>query len=181
MKRIRVAILVEDLYQDLEVWYPYYRLKEAGVEAFFVGTGRKESFTGKYGYPLTTRTAASSLKAASLNGIIIPGGFAPDFLRRDKATIRLVQQANRLGKIIGAICHAGWLLCSADILRGKTMTCFFAIRDDVIHAGARYVDREVVQDGNLVTARQPEDLPIFMRTFLKALGSPKIDKIGKVS
>lgn len=164
----RVAILVEDLYQDLEVWYPYYRLKEAGAEAVFIGTGKAE-YKGKYGYPLAPATSAERVSADEFDAIIVPGGWAPDLLRRSPAVIRLVKDANRQGKVIGAICHAGWVLCSADILRGRTVTCFSAIKDDVVNAGAIYVDREVVRDGRLVTSRKPDDLPAFMRTIIEAL------------
>jgi protease I len=166
----RVAILVEDLYQDLEVWYPYYRLKEAGVEVVLVGTGKSE-YKGKYGYPLTPGTSVERVSAEEFDGLIIPGGYAPDILRRFPSVSRLVKAADRQGKVIGAICHAGWVLCSADVLRGRTATCFSAIKDDVVNAGATYVDREVVRDGNLITARKPDDLPAFMRTFLEALQS----------
>ena len=164
----RVAILVEDLYQDQEVWYPFYRLKEAGADAVFVGTGKAE-YKSKFGYPLTPHVAVESVSAREFDGVIVPGGYAPDILRRYPAVIRLVKDANQQGKLLGAICHAGWVLCSADVLRGKTATCFSAIKDDVVNAGATYVDREVVRDGNLITARKPDDLPAFMRAFIEAL------------
>ncbi len=164
----RVAILVEDLYQDQEVWYPYYRLKEAGAEIVVVGTGKRE-YKSKHGYPISPDMSAEQASAADFDGVIVPGGYAPDLLRRDPAVIQFVKEAHRQGKVIGAICHAGWVLCSADVLRGKTVTCFSAIKDDVVNAGAAYVDREVVRDGNLVTARKPDDLPAFMRTILEAL------------
>jgi len=167
-RRKRVAILVEDLYQDQEVWYPYYRLLEAGVDVVFVGTGKPE-YTGKYGYPLRPHTEASRVSADEFDGVIVPGGYAPDLLRRDPAVIRLVKDIHRQGKVIGAICHAGWVLCSADVLRGKTATCFSAIRDDLVNAGAVYVDREVVRDGNLITSRTPDDLPAFLREILQVL------------
>jgi protease I len=164
----RIAILVEDLYQDQEVWYPYYRLKEAGAQVVVVGTGKPE-YKSKHGYPIAPDTAADRVSASDFDGVIVPGGYAPDLLRRHPAVVRFVAEANRLGKIIGAICHAGWVLVSADVLRGKTATCFSAIRDDIVNAGATYVDREVVRDGNLVTSRKPDDLPAFMRTFIEAL------------
>lgn len=164
----RVAILVEDLYQDQEVWYPYYRLQEAGADVLFVGTGKPE-YKSKHGYPVSAQTSAEKVSAETVDAIIVPGGYAPDILRRSSAVIQLVKEVNRRGKIIGAICHAGWVLCSADILRGKTVTCFSAIRDDVVNAGATYVDREVVRDGNLITARKPDDLPAFMRAIIDAL------------
>ena len=164
----RVAILVEDLYQDQEVWYPYYRLKEAGVTVVLVGTG-KPAYKGKYGYPVKPDTSAERVSAKEFDAVIVPGGFAPDLLRRDEAVIRLVREANQQGLVIGAICHAGWVLVSAGVFKGKTATCFSAIKDDVVNAGAHYVDREVVRDGNLITSRKPDDLPAFMRTILGAL------------
>ncbi len=167
----RIAILIEDLYQDQEVWYPHFRLKEAGFEPVFVGTGKKE-YKGKYGYPAVAERSAEDVSADDFAGLIVPGGYAPDILRRYPAVIKLVKDINQQGKAIGAICHAGWVLCSADILRGRTVTCFSAIKDDVVNAGASFVDKEVVQDGNLVTSRKPDDLPAFMRSFLQALEKP---------
>ena len=166
----RVAILIEDLYQDMEVWYPYYRLKEAGVAVTLVGTGKKE-YKGKYGYPVAVDRSIDQVRAADFNGIIVPGGYAPDMLRRYPAVNQLVKAINRQGKAVGAICHAGWVLCSADILRGRTVTCFSAIKTDVVNAGATFVDREVVRDRNLVTSRKPDDLPAFMKAFLQVLKS----------
>lgn len=164
----RVAILVEDLYQDQEVWYPYYRLQEAGATVLFVGTG-KSDYKGKFGYPLNAEVSADQVSASEFDGVVIPGGYAPDLLRRVPSVLRLVREANQQGKVIGAICHAGWVLCSAHVLRGKTVTCFSAIKDDVVNAGARYVDRAVVRDGNLITSRRPDDLPAFLRTIIDAL------------
>jgi len=175
----RVAILVEDLYQDQEVWYPYYRLKEAGAEVVVVGTGSKKEYKGKYGYPITPDAAAEQVSASDFNAVIVPGGYAPDILRRSPAVIRLVKEANQQGKVIGAICHAGWVLCSADVLRGRTATCFSAIKDDVVNAGAAYVDREVVRDGNLITSRKPDDLPAFLRTIIQALRESRATREGE--
>ena len=164
----RVAMLVEDLYQDQEVWYPYYRLTEAGAEVVVVGTGKPE-YKSKHGYPITAHTRAEEVSASEFDGVIIPGGYAPDILRRSPSVIRFVKEANAQGKVIGAICHAGWVLVSADVLRGRTVTCFSAIKDDVVNAGAAYVDRDVVRDGHLITSRQPDDLPAFLRTIIEAL------------
>ena len=164
----RVAILVEDFYQDQEVWYPYYRLKEAGVRVVFVGTGKK-AYKGKYGYPLIADASADHASAKAFDGVIVPGGYAPDILRRYPSVIRFVKQMHEQGRVIGAICHAGWVLCSAGVLRGKTVTGFSAIRDDLVNAGATFVDQEVVRDGQLITSRKPDDLPAFMRTFLEAI------------
>ena len=164
----RVAILVEDLYQDQEVWYPYYRLLEANAAVVFVGTGKPE-YRGKYGYPLKPHRQIDQVSSGEFDGVIIPGGYAPDILRRFPSVLRFVAQMHRQRKVIGAICHAGWVLCSANVLRGKTVTCFSAIKDDMVNAGATYVDRAVVRDGNLITSRQPDDLPEFMRAILDAL------------
>ena len=171
LSRKRVAILVEDLYQEQEVWYPYYRLKEAGADVIFVGTGKAE-YKGKYGYPLIPHTSADQVSASEFDAVIVPGGYAPDILRRFPKVLQLVREAHEQGKIIGAICHAGWVLISADIVRGKTVTCFSAIKDDLVNAGATYVDREVVRDGHLITSRKPDDLPAFMCAVLDALGTP---------
>ena len=168
----RVAILVEDLYQELEVWYPYYRLREAGAEPVFVGTGKAE-YKGKYGYPVVPHTTADRVSAAQFDAVIVPGGYAPDILRRFPAVLALVRDASRQGKVLGAICHAGWVLCSAGVVRGKTLTCFSAIKDDLVNAGARYVDRAVVRDGQLITSRKPDDLPAFMAAILQALAAPR--------
>ena len=164
----RVAILVEDLYQDQEVWYPYYRLKEAGAEVLVVGTGKAE-YKSKHGYPIASTVNAEDISADQLDAVIVPGGYAPDILRRFPSVIRLVKEAHRQGKVIGAICHAGWVLISADIVRGKTVTCFSAIKDDLVNAGATYVDRDVVRDGTLITSRTPDDLPAFLRAIIEAL------------
>jgi len=172
LRGTRVAILVEDLYQDQEVWYPYFRLQEAGAEVLIVGTTKQE-YKSKHGYPITAHVMAEAVSANQVDGVIIPGGYAPDILRRYPEVIRFVQELHRQGKLIAAICHGGWVLCSADILRGKTATCFFAIKDDVINAGATYVDREVVRDGNLVTSRKPEDLPAFLKTILEVLSESR--------
>lgn len=165
----RVAILVEDLYQDLEVWYPYYRLQEAGCRPVFVGTGSKNEYKGKYGYPVAPQLEARRLRVADFDAVIVPGGFAPDILRRYPAVLRFVKEMNRRGKIVAAICHAGWVLVSAGILRGRTVTGFSAIKDDLVNAGAKFVDRDVVRDRNLITSRKPDDLPSFMRALLAAL------------
>lgn len=164
----RVAILVEDLYQDQEVWYPYYRLKEAGAHVVIVGTGKPE-YQSKHGYPIRPEVAAEQISAEEVDGVIVPGGYAPDLLRRYPSVIRLVREAHAQGKVLGAICHGGWVLCSAKILRGKTVTGFVAIRDDLVNAGATFVDQDVVRDGQLITSRTPDDLPAFLRTIIEAL------------
>lgn len=168
-KQKQVAILVEDLYQEMEVWYPAYRLREAGVKTLFVGTGREE-YKSKVGYPVKAEADVHKVKASDFDGVVIPGGFAPDFLRRYDAINLFVADVHKAGKLVASICHGPWVCCSAKILRGRTCTSFFAIKDDVIHAGAKWVDQEVVVDRNLVTSRKPDDLPAFMIETLKLLG-----------
>jgi protease I len=163
------AILVEKDYQDLEVWYPLLRLKEEGAIVFTVGTGSSEEYKGKYGYPLKVDRIASDVSPDDLDAIIIPGGWAPDFLRRYPEVVNLVRACYDQGRIIASICHGGSLLVSAGIASGLTLTAFRAIRDDLVAAGANFVDREVVQDGTLITSRTPEDLPAFLRTIIAAL------------
>jgi len=168
LKGKRIAVLAEDLYEDLELWYPVHRFREAGAKVTIVGGGA-DRYASKHGYPVTPDTAAGNTAAADFDAVIIPGGYAPDRMRRHKAMVDLVRDMFAEGKVVAAICHGGWMLVSADVLRGRKATCFFAIRDDLVNAGARYEDREVVRDGNLVTSRKPEDLPAFCRTILQAL------------
>jgi protease I len=165
---MKIAILVEDNYQVLEVWYPYLRLREEGIETVFVGTGKKE-YKSKEGYLAEEELSVDKANVADFDGIIIPGGYAPDILRRYQEVVDFVSQMHKKGKLVAAICHAGWVLVSAGVLKGKKATCFSAIKDDVINAGADYLDREVVVDGNLITSRNPYDLPAFCREIIKFL------------
>lgn len=169
LKNKKVVILVEHHYQDLEVWYPYYRLKEEGAEVLLAGTGSSTSYSGKYGYPANVDTTVDRLNAKDLDAVVIPGGWAPDFLRRYDSVLRFVSEMNRLRKIVAAICHAGWVLASSKVAKDRTLTSFSAIKDDMIHAGANYVDREVVVDRNLITSRTPDDLPAFLRETISAM------------
>jgi protease I len=164
----KIAILAETLYEDQELWYPYYRLREAGAQVQVVGP-RKGVFESKHGYPVKADCGADEVKAADFDAVIIPGGYAPDHMRRNKAMVDLVRDSVRQGKVVAAICHAGWMLASAGVLKGRKATCYIAIKDDVINAGAEYLDQEVVRDGNLITSRFPADLPAFCRTIIAAL------------
>jgi len=165
----RVAVLAEEMYQELELWYPLLRLREAGAEVKVIGTGSAETYGSKHGYPVTVDASADEVSADDFDAVIIPGGYAPDRMRRYPALVNFVREMNAQGKVVAAICHAGWVLVSADILKGRRATCFFAIKDDLVNAGATYLDQEVVVDGNLITSRTPDDLPAFCRAIIAAL------------
>jgi protease I len=165
----RAAILVEQQYQELEVWYPLYRLREAGCQVALVGPEAGKTYPSKLGYPAVSDKAAKDVKPDDFDLIVIPGGFAPDFIRRHESMLDFVRSAAAKGKLLAAICHGPWVLCSTTALRGKKATCFFAIKDDVMNAGANYVDGEVVRDGNVITSRKPDDLPAFLQTIIAAL------------
>jgi protease I len=169
LKGKKVVLLVENNYQDLEFWVPYYRLKEEGVEVTVVGSGSSRTYTSKYGYPIDAEKEAKEIDMSKYDGVVIPGGYAPDLMRRYPEMVRIVKEAHQKGKMVAAICHAGWMLVSAGILKGKKVTGVVAIKDDLINAGARYVDEEVVKDGNLITSRKPDDLPAFCREMIAAL------------
>jgi protease I len=173
LKGKRVAVLVEQQYQEMEVWYPAYRLREAGCTVEFVGPEAGHTYPSKLGYPAKSDRAARDVGPADYDGLVIPGGFAPDFIRRTEAMIRLASDMAERGKVVAAICHGPWVLCSTQALKGKKATCFFAIKDDVANAGATYVDAEVVTDGNLITSRKPDDLPAFMQAMISALKAAK--------
>jgi protease I len=169
LKGKKVIILVEQMYNEFEFWYPYYRLKEAGAEVVVVGSGSAEEYTAKSGLPCRADTSAEQILAADFDGIIIPGGYAPDHMRRHPSMVKLVKDLYEAGKVVAAICHAGWMLASSEIVKGRTVTSFFSIKDDLVHAGANWVDQEVVVDGRLITSRKPDDLPAFMKAVIAAL------------
>jgi protease I len=173
LEGVRVAVLVEDLYENLELWYPVLRLREEGAQVFIVGPKAGETYKSKEGYPAKADKSAEEISADEIDAVIIPGGYAPDRMRRHEAMVRLVREAAQKGKIVAAICHGGWMLAEADVVRGRTVTSFFAIKTDLINAGANWVDKEVVRDGNIITSRVPSDLPAFMRTIIEALAEKK--------
>jgi len=165
----KAAIMVDHQYQVLEVWYPYYRLKEAGLDVDFVAAEAGKEYPSKEGYPCVSTVSAADADPADYACMIVPGGFAPDFMRRSDEVIKFADDMVNGGKIIAAICHGPWLLCSTNVLKGKRATCFTAIKDDVKNAGAEYIDADCVLDGNLITSRKPDDLPAFCAAILKAL------------
>lgn len=164
-----ILLMVEELYNDREFWYPYYRLLEEGAKVVVVGPKAGAIYSGVAGIKARSDMAADQVRIDDFSGLVIPGGYAPDHMRRHPAMVKLVRDMAAGGKVVAAICHAGWMLASAGILKGRTVTGFFAIRDDLVNAGATYVDREVVVDGNLVTSRTPDDLPAFLRAIVAGL------------
>ena len=165
----KIAILIEDMFNVFEFWYTYYRLKEEGAEIIVVGSGRTEVFSGKPGTECKADVSATDVNAGDFDGIVIQGGYAPDMMRRHPAMVNLVKDMHQENKLVAAICHAGWMLVSADILQGRKVTSFFAIKDDLINAGANWMDQDVVVDGNLITSRTPDDLPVLMKAIIEYL------------
>ncbi len=162
----RIAILVADLYEDVELLYPYYRLLEAGHRVDLVGCKADTEHQGKKGTSVTTTVAASAVDAAEFDAVIVPGGYRPPV-----AMVDLVRNAGEAGTTVASICHGPWMLASAGLISGRRVTSFPSIRDDLVNAGAEWVDEETVTDGNVITARKPDDLPSFMRTVVSALES----------
>ena len=165
----KIAILIEDMFDTRELIYPYYRLKEEGFEVDLIGPEKDKVFTSKDGLKEKSTHASDEVSAANYDALVIPGGFSPDYMRRTKATVDFAKEMNRAGKLIAAICHGAWMLASAEAIRGKKVTSFFSIKDDLINAGAEWLDQEVVVDGNIVTSRNPNDLPVFLKTIIEKL------------
>jgi protease I len=169
LKGKKVACLVEADFEDLELWYPVMRLREEGAEVHLIGPEKGVVYKGKYGVPATADLSFEEMNPDEYDGLLIPGGWAPDKLRRDPRVLRAVRAFHEAGKPIGQICHAGWVLISARILEGKRVTSTPGIRDDMENAGALWVDQPVVVDGNLVSSRRPPDLPVYAKTFCDLL------------
>jgi protease I len=165
----RIAILAENMYQEMELWVPFYRFREEGAEVKVVGAGGATSYASKHGYPVPVDVQADAVSAVEFDAVVVPGGYAPDMMRRHESMVRLVREASQQGKVVAAICHAGWMLVSAGIVKGKKATSFFSIKDDLVAAGAHWMDAEVVVDGTLITSRKPDDLPAFCRAIITAL------------
>src|SRR2546423_14253684 len=167
-----ILILVGPEYEDLEVWYPKLRLEEAGFETKLAGMG-ESTYRGKHGYPAKMDGHVRDFPAAQLAGIVAPGGWAPDKLRRDLDVLTRVREVHAAGKMVATICHGPWILISAGIVRGRRLTSTVGIRDDVINAGAEWVDAPSVIDGNIVSSRVPKDLPAFGKAMLEVLGKQR--------
>lgn len=168
LKGKKIVVLVEDYVEEIELLYPRYRLIEEGAEVKVAGPGVKV-FRGKNGYPIKADISFDEISVENFDAIVIPGGYAPDRIRRNKIAVELTKKFYESGKIVAFICHAGWVPISAGILRGKKVTGFFSIKDDLVNAGAEYVDSEVVVDGNLISSRVPDDLPAFCKAIISAL------------
>ncbi len=169
---MKIAVLLDELVDEKEFIYPYYRLKEAGFESVSIAT-EKRVFRSKYGMPLTPDVVIGDVTPAEFDGVIVPGGYAPDHLRRSREILALVAALNREGKLVAMICHAGWVGISAGIVKGRTLTSTATIKDDLVNAGAAWIDQTVVVDDNLVTSRSPADLQDFMPAVLKVLARQK--------
>lgn len=164
----KIAVFLEKMYEDLEFWYPYLRMKEEEAEVCVVAP-KVETYEGKHGLPAKADQSIVAVRTNEFNALIIPGGYSPDHMRRVPEMVRFVKKMNEEKKLIAAICHAPWMLASADIIKGKKVTSYFSIKDDLIHAGAEWVDQEVVKDGNIITSRNPNDLPAFCKEIIKTL------------
>ena len=165
----QVAVLVEHQFQELELWYPVLRLREAGARVLIVGPSDSQVYGSKIGYPVVADLSIDAVQPADFDAVVIPGGFAPEGLRKSPAIVKFVKEMNERGALVAAICHAGWVLASAGIAKGRRLTCVSLIKDDVIHAGGQYVDEPVVRDGNLITSRLPGDLQDFGRAIVEYL------------
>lgn len=161
----RALILAGPDFEDRELFYPMYRFREAGAAVMVAGIGER-SYKGKYGIPVDVDGSCEEFANQHWDIVVVPGGWAPDKIRMDAAALKIVRETLSHDGVVAAICHGGWVIASADVVRGKKVTSFKAIKDDLIHAGASWVDEEVVVDGNLVTSRCPADLPAFCRQVI---------------
>ncbi|RVU55008.1 type 1 glutamine amidotransferase domain-containing protein [Anaerosphaera multitolerans] len=165
----KIAILIENLFDERELIYPYFRLSEEGYEIHLVGSQKDTAYNSKSGLTETSTHASKDIAAKDYAAVVIPGGFSPDFMRRTKETVDFVKEMNKLQKPIAAICHGPWMVASAVDIKGKNITSFYSMKDDLVNAGANYVDEEVVIDGNIITSRSPDDLVPFVKAIIEAV------------
>lgn len=165
----KILSLVDDIYEDLELWYPKIRLEEEGFSVTVAGPEANRTYKGKHGYPCHATTDIADVESEDFDALLVPGGFAPDKLRRDANVLRLVREFHEQNKPIAFICHAGWILISAGILKGRKATSTVGIRDDMVNAGAIWLNEALVVDGNLISSRTPADLPVFAKALVDAL------------
>jgi protease I len=166
-----ILLFVDDIYEDLELWYPKLRLAEAGFRPVVAGPQAGKKYSGKHGYPCVSDTAIAEMNASDFAGVVCPGGFMPDKLRRDAKVLQLVQQFHAAGKLVAAICHGGWIPISAKVYQGVRVTGSPGIKDDLINAGAIWEDAPLVVDRHFVSSRKPDDLPDFMRGIFQVLNA----------
>ena len=169
LKGKRILMFVDHIYEDLELWYPKIRLIEEGAEVIVAGPQSGEIYKGKNGYPCKSDSAIEKMNEEDFDGLVIPGGFAPDKLRRDKKVLELTKSFHEKGKLVAHICHAGWIPISAGIMKGFNCTSTPGIKDDLINAGANWFDEPVVVDRNQISSRRPDDLPQFCKEIIKFL------------
>ena len=163
----RILIFVGDIYEDLELWYPKLRLIEAGATVTVAGPQAGVSYAGKNGYPCVSDAEINAMQASDFDGLVVPGGFMPDKLRRDEKVKSLVREFAEAGKLVAAVCHGGWIPISAGVYNGVRVTGSPGIKDDLINAGAIWEDTPVVVDRNFVSSRRPDDLPAFCRAIIE--------------
>lgn len=175
----KIAILAEENYEDLELWYPLLRMREAGAEVSVIGMTGAETYQSKHGYPIRVTVAASAALEVDFDAVIIPGGYAPDRMRRHPPMLDLVRRVFERDGIVAMICHAGWVPISAGIVKGRKVTSTPAIKDDLINAGAQWIDLEAVRDGNLISSRGPDDLPAFCQAIIAALIRQDLEEISE--
>lgn len=168
----RVLMFVEDVYEDLELWYPKLRLIEAGARVTVAGPEAGRTYHGKHGYPCTSDARIDDMSESRFDALVLPGGFAPDKLRRLPKVLELTRQFHESGKLVAHICHAGWIPISAGIVRGYRCTSTPGIKDDLVNAGAEWVDEPVVVDRNMITSRRPDDLPMFCEAIVAFMTQP---------
>ena len=165
----RILMFVDDIYEDLELWYPKLRLLEAGAIVTVAGPKAGAKYAGKHGYPCVADAAIADMQSTDFQGVVIPGGFMPDKLRRDPKVLSLVREIAAAGRLTAAICHGGWIAISAGVYRGIKVTGSPGIKDDLVNAGAIWHDEPVIVDRQFVSSRKPDDLPDFCRAILEVL------------
>jgi protease I len=168
LKGKKIGVLVAPLFDDIELYYPYYRLQEEGAEIVIIGPER-DRYSGKRGLTAESHLAIAETRASDYDAVVIPGGYAPDHMRRNSDMVEFVREMDKQHKVVAAICHGPWMMVSAGIVAGKKLTSFFSIKDDLVNAGAEWVDAEVIRTDNLITSRRPDDLPAFCASVIEAL------------